>query len=225
MAMKKADDDAARWEDLARQEPYFPVLASDGAATGSEAFFQTGEEDVGALLGALSTLLSRGVRLGSVLDFGCGTGRLTLPLARRAGHVVACDVAPTMLVHARENAERAGLHNISFQPFDGVVAGFDFICSLLVFQYIPPAEGQPLLRRLAVLLRPGGVAAVQVPLQTPMNLQRYARFSRRPRTSERAFTQVHAYAERLVVDAVESGGASMVARLDSAGGAVLIFRR
>src|SRR6185369_10701730 len=105
------------------------------------------------------------------LDFGCGVGRLTLPLARRALRVVACDVAPTMLVHARRNAESAGLHNIEFinsEDLAGLAPGeFDFICSLLVFQYIPAAAGYEILRALMALLAPGGVAAIQVTFRQP----------------------------------------------------------
>lgn len=234
MAMKKADDDAARWESLARQEPYFPLLASDGAATASEAFFQTGEEDVAALLEAMVTLFSRDVRLDSALDFGCGAGRLTLPLARSARRVVGCDIAPTVLAHARENAGRAGLRNVTFQSVEDAMASgearFDFICSLLVFQYIPPAEGYALLQRLAALLKVGGVAALQLRFRGAMDVRRYARFlrSRGSERGERSITQVYRYDERLVIEAVESGGASVVARLASgsaAEGAVLVVAR
>ncbi|MEA2490215.1 MAG: hypothetical protein QOH21_2007 [Acidobacteriota bacterium] len=238
--MKTRKDDAARWEALARREAYFPVLSRDGdpavesSGVASQAFFQTGEEDVAALLGALATLFSRDVRLGSVLDFGCGAGRLTLPFARRAGRVVGCDIAPTVLAHARQNAERAGLRNVTFQAVDDVVASgearFDFICSLLVFQYIPPAEGYALLQRLAALLNVGGVAALQLRFRGAIDVRRYARFLRSSGAArgERPITQVYRYDERLVVEAVESGGASVVARLASgtaAEGAVLVITR
>src|SRR5688572_24254351 len=138
--MKKPDDGAARWEEIARQEPYFAVLA-DGNRIADDAFFQSGEDDISALLAAMTTVLGREVPLDSVLDFGCGAGRLTLPLSRRAGHVLAVDIAPTILSHARQNAERAALGNITFSLYDDTIAStgpsFDFVCSLLVFQYIP----------------------------------------------------------------------------------------
>lgn len=233
--MKKRDDEASSWEERARREPYFPLLADDdalrvaGSENASDAFFETGEDDVAALLAALSTLFSGDVRLDSVLDYGCGAGRLTLPLARRARHVVACDIAPTVLAHARQNAERAGLHNITFQPCDDVAASggasFDFICSLLVFQYIPPSAGYALIRSLTSRLRGDGVAAFQLRLHGAGALHRLARLGRR-RTSG---VQVHRYDEALVIRAVETAGASVVARLPVASrradDAVLIVRR
>lgn len=233
--MKKRDDEASSWEERARREPYFPLLADDdalrvaGSGSASDAFFQTGEDDVAALLAALTTLFSGGVRLDAVLDYGCGAGRLTLPLARRAGHVVACDIAPTALSHARQNAERAGLYNITFQSCDDVAASagasFDFVCSLLVFQYIPPSAGYALIQSLTSRLRDGGVFAFQVRLHGAGALHRLARFGRHRTTG----VVVHRYDEALVIRAVKTAGASVVARLPvahrRADDAVLIVRR
>jgi len=230
--MKKPDDDDAGWEELARQDPYFPLLA-DGSKVANDAFFKTGEDDLSALLAAISTLFSRDVRLDSVLDFGCGAGRLTLPLAKRAGHVVACDIAPTMLSHARQNADRAGLHNITFQLCEEVTASadasFDFVCSLLVFQYIPPSIGYALISALAKRLRRDGVAAIQLRLYGTGKLHRFASFTRaRCQFATLPFTQIQRYEERLVVRAVEEAGATVVARLptgEHSDDAVLIVRK
>ncbi len=46
---------------------------------------------------------------GAVLDLACGTGRLTLPLARDGHEVLGLDASPRMLAAARRKAERAGL--------------------------------------------------------------------------------------------------------------------
>ncbi|MCB1966675.1 MAG: methyltransferase domain-containing protein [Candidatus Accumulibacter sp.] len=53
----------------------------------------------------------------TVLDAGCGPGRLTVPLARgvgSAGHVVALDVQAGMLSRAKAKTEAAGLKNVEF---------------------------------------------------------------------------------------------------------------
>jgi SAM-dependent methyltransferase len=238
MRMKKPDDDyadyRAQWEEVARHEPYFALLADHGeagvesSAVANDAFFKTGEDDIAALLAAMATLFSRDVRLDSVLDFGCGAGRLTLALAKRAGHVVACDIAPAVLPHARQNAERAGLNNITFKLCDEVTssahAAFDFICSLLVLQYIPPPIGYPLIRSLTRSLNRDGVMALQLRLHGPGKLHRLASLSRR-----RHFAQMHRYDEGLVAREVEAAGASVVARLPTGarrtGDAVLIVQR
>src|SRR5688572_10701486 len=71
---------------------------------------------------------------------------------------------------ARRNAESAELRNIEFvvvgQPSELPVGPFDFVCSLSVFRHIPALQGYELIRSLARLLAPGGVAAIQVPLIT-----------------------------------------------------------
>jgi SAM-dependent methyltransferase len=182
------DRHGADWEALARREPYFAVLGSDGtpAVDGSgkatAAFFATGEADVALLLSTIAALLGCEPALGTALDFGCGAGRLTLPLARRATQVVACDIAPTMLDHARRNAEAAGLRNITFlesHELDALPAGgFDLICSLLVLQYIPPSAGYATIRTLLRLLAPSGVAALHLPFAPRGGgLRRLARLS------------------------------------------------
>ena len=79
-----------------------------------------------------STLLSwlpadlRGQRL---LDAGCGTGALAIEAARRGADVVAIDLSPTLVAHARAlpGAERIDFRagdmlDASLGPFDRVVA-------------------------------------------------------------------------------------------------------
>lgn len=62
----------------------------------------------------------------SVLDIGCGPGRLAVPIARKAARVTAIDVAPEMLEKCKENARQAGVGNL--QTFllnwdDAVIGG------------------------------------------------------------------------------------------------------
>lgn len=45
----------------------------------------------------------------SILELGCGTGRVTLPLARRADFVQAVDLSPAMVARCLERLQRAGI--------------------------------------------------------------------------------------------------------------------
>ena len=194
---------AVNWEELARREPYFAVLRDDGSegvhgnAEPTAAFFESGEEDVAALLAAIASLLGRELIIDRALDFGCGAGRLTLPLARRARRVVGCDIAPTMLAHAGRNAETAELCNVTFTSCDDLPGAFDFICSLLVFQYIPIADGYAIVRSLVHLLAPGGIAAIQLA----------------------------EYDEHRLRGEVEAAGAHLIARFPTGQGEVLIIEK
>ncbi|MQM40426.1 23S rRNA (uracil(1939)-C(5))-methyltransferase RlmD [wastewater metagenome] len=53
-----------------------------------------------------------------VLDLFCGLGNFTLPLARRAAHVIGVEGAEPLVVRGRENAERNGIDNVSFRAAD-----------------------------------------------------------------------------------------------------------
>jgi SAM-dependent methyltransferase len=221
------DRTAGDWEELARREPYFPVLTDEGVREVD--FLKTGEEDVVILLAAIASLLGRDPTLAAALDFGCGAGRLTLPLARRARRMVACDIAPTILEHARQNARQAGLHNVTFIE-TGELAGlpdaqFDFVCSLLTFQHIPPVKGYGLIRTLLRLLAPGGVATIQLTLEPPGGgLQRLARIRRASRFVHRvmphvihrpSWMQVNAYDERVVNRIIAEAEVSLIGRFST----------
>jgi 2-polyprenyl-3-methyl-5-hydroxy-6-metoxy-1,4-benzoquinol methylase len=211
------------WEELARREPYFPVLTDEGVR--DEAFLESGEADIALLLPAISALLGRDVPLTSVLDFGCGAGRLTIPLARRAVRVVACDIAPSVLDHARTNVRDAGLSNVAFVEARELEGQFDFICSLLVFQHIRPAAGYAIIRNLLRLLTPRGVAVLQLTMEpTGGGLQRLARMRLKRDGVHRvlphriqlpSWMQVNAYDERVVIRDVAAAGAAVIARLSN----------
>jgi 2-polyprenyl-3-methyl-5-hydroxy-6-metoxy-1,4-benzoquinol methylase len=49
-----------------------------------------------------------------VLEIGCGDGRLTLQLARRAAHVVAIDPDASQIAAARDAAIAKGVRNVEF---------------------------------------------------------------------------------------------------------------
>jgi len=173
---RRYEDD---WNELARREPYFAVLTDrqflsanldDGAR---RAFFASGEADVEWLFANVEECTGESFRPRSVLDFGCGVGRLSLALSGRVDEVVGCDVSPEMIAMARQNVPDATF----ITSLDAVRdRRFDCILSLIVLQHIPPEEG---LRALSVLLRllaPGGVAALHFTLRRPGGaLKRVAR--------------------------------------------------
>jgi hypothetical protein len=95
---------------------------------------------------------------------------------------------------------------------------FTFICSLLVFQYIPTSIGYPLLGQLVGMLRPGGVAAIHLVLtRGHARLRRYIRFTRGETTCT--------YDEALVLREVEAAGARVASRLTVGYGSVLVIEK
>jgi SAM-dependent methyltransferase len=113
---------------------------------------------------SLALLLARlGVTGGeSVLEIGCGTGALTLPLTAAVGEhgrVVAVDISEPMLGLARQRVEVRGLHNVTLLLGDAQVfafepAAFDLATSRMgVMFFANPAAA---FRNIGGALRPGG---------------------------------------------------------------------
>ena len=69
-------------------------------------------------------LLDEGLYNGDskVLDIGCGPGRLTAMMARKAKSVTGLDVSLKMIDSARKNAEHEGLTNVDFlnEPWQSI---------------------------------------------------------------------------------------------------------
>jgi SAM-dependent methyltransferase len=114
-------------------------------------------------------LVMAGLETGArVLDLASGAGSQTLQAARRVGpqgHVVASDIADTMLHHVRENARAAGLTNVTTlagaaEDLDVAAESYDaVICRLGLMLFAAPAKALAVVRHA---LNPGGKVAVVV---------------------------------------------------------------
>ena len=98
----------------------------------------------------------------SVLEIGCGTGALTLPLAEAVGEqgrVVAVDISEPMLGAARQKVAERGLRNVNLHSGDAQVfafepAAFDLATSRMgVMFFADPAAA---FRNIKGALKPGG---------------------------------------------------------------------
>lgn len=162
----------AAWEEWGRRDPYFGVITNPKfrrvgiSEDAKREFFHDGESLVNYLLLTIRTHVDRDFVPKRVLDFGCGVGRLLIPLARVAEHVVGLDVSPSMLEEARRNCEERQLSNVSLLPSDddlsALTGTFDFICSFIVFQHIPVERGRTIVGKLLRHLRPGGIGAIHL---------------------------------------------------------------
>jgi ubiquinone/menaquinone biosynthesis C-methylase UbiE len=98
-----------------------------------------------------------------VLDVGCGTGSLTLLVARRLrppGEAVGIDAAPRMIRIAREKAQLSGLP-ASFrvmvaEELDFPDACFDVVVNSMFAHHVDRELKQRSFREMYRVLRPGG---------------------------------------------------------------------
>lgn len=54
----------------------------------------------------------------TVLDLFCGLGNFTLPMARKAGHIVGIEGDQPLVNHAKANAQKNGVENVEFHAAD-----------------------------------------------------------------------------------------------------------
>lgn len=148
------------WERRARENAPFYICTT--AAESAEAFAASGEKDLAAqVLDGLAVSPDW-----SVLEIGCGIGRLLKPLSRRVRRAVGVDLSEEMVRRGREYC--ADRPNVEFVRTDGGLEGvpdgeFDFVFSHIVFQHLPrKAYVDRYLREAARVLKPGGLLRVQV---------------------------------------------------------------
>jgi ubiquinone/menaquinone biosynthesis C-methylase UbiE len=116
---------------------------------------------------------SVGVKAGqSVLDFGCGSGIYTIPVARvvgNRGNVYALDKDGEVLDSLMRRADSAGLANIRKVDTPGgtqITLANDSVDVVLLFDvfhdyyFSSVAERQDLLREISRVLKPGGILSV-----------------------------------------------------------------
>jgi len=97
-----------------------------------------------------------------VLDIACGTGNVTIPLARRGAVVTGLDMTPHLLEEARERAVREGLHIRFDEGFAETLpypdGSFDLVVSMFGIMFSPFPE--TVTSEMARVLRPGGRLAL-----------------------------------------------------------------
>ena len=97
-----------------------------------------------------------------VLEIGCGTGAVTLPLAQAVGahgRVVAVDISEPMLEAARQRIGASGIHNVTLLSGDAQVlafeqAAFDVATSRMGVMFF--ADPVAAFRNIAGALKPDG---------------------------------------------------------------------
>jgi SAM-dependent methyltransferase len=129
---------------------------------------------------------------GPVLELGCGTGRLLMPLARSGARVVGLDRSPAMLARAaarrrrvprdrRPALVRGDIRALPFprRTFGVVIAPYGMLQSLLHDRDLDQA-----LAAVARVLRPGGVFGIDLVPDLP----RWKEYRRRVRLRGRTAT-------------------------------------
>jgi len=155
------------WQKIGEDDPFFGVLSAEKYRIDNmsdavlEEFYASGLTD-------LEPVLRRARTFGSALDFGCGVGRIAIPLSERFETVVGVDVSPGML--ALMEKRKPGLKGVT--SLDEAGGPFDLVHSYIVLQHIEVGEGYALIERLASLVAPGGLLAIHVTFHRDVSIAR-----------------------------------------------------
>ena len=140
-----------------------PRRTHDGALR--DGHFVGGGEQVEGLAAAIEALTGQTLDSRVALDYGCGFGRLAIPLATRCEHVYGLDISADDLRAADENAQRLNVANVDWMDAREVASlsgRYNFVLSHWVFPHIPSRQGERLFATLVSGLRPGGIGAIHV---------------------------------------------------------------
>lgn len=155
------------WDDIAARNPHYGILSwpdfQDPANIDEERFYASGAVQADTFLAAIGLRETRGQ---TMLEIGCGVGRMTHRFAERFETVYALDISQRMIDRAR--ARWGHLRNVRFlkgtgQDLAGVEdASVPFVFSFLVLQHLTDEEIVfRYIRECARVLRPAGVAFLQ----------------------------------------------------------------
>lgn len=161
---------AAVYDTLMRDAPYDAWLRWLDAQLAADSRLQS--EDVTAISGhdrgegteegtdALFAAQSRSTVPLTIIELGCGTGSMTIPLAKRGYRMIGVDVSPEMLAIASEKMRAAktevtwveqDMRQLALEPCDLVISFCDSLSYLL-----EEADVRQTFHRVYEHLRPGG---------------------------------------------------------------------
>jgi SAM-dependent methyltransferase len=168
------------WERFGIHDPYYGVISLDKFrremldSKSLDEFFTSGEDHINFVFRTIRGHINSEFSPSRSLDFGCGVGRCSIPVAQVCPSVVGVDVSNAMLEEARKNCIEHSISNIELLQSDdsliGISEPFDFIHSFLVFQHIPTKRGERILAQLVRLLSYEGVAALQFLIYRKTNI-------------------------------------------------------
>ena len=168
MKASRSDASAAMrrdWNERARKDAFYYV-ATWRRDWNVEAFLESGEEEYRKLVQPVLDELQFLPEGGSVLEVGCGAGRMTASFARRFASVYALDISEEMQNLAKQHL--AGIQNIHWVLGEGTSLSaipsesVDFVFSYLVLQHLPAEDlAMAYVREMLRVLKQGGVLFFQ----------------------------------------------------------------
>ena len=146
------------WDEAARKDALGTILTIPSLT--EDEFWEMGRNEIEEAL-----FWAEPANFDRALDFGCGVGRLTRPLAKHFDRAVGVDISSEMIVLA-QGFDSAPTYIYNPRPDLAIFeqARFDFIYSSIVLQHMPPELVMGYVGEFWRLLAPKGRLVFQVPV-------------------------------------------------------------
>lgn len=152
------------WNNYGKSEPYWSVLTGDIFKINKindgikNHFYQSGKNDADWFF----SLLPPSFAPKSILDYGCGVGRITGWINGAHG----CDISIGHLEIAKQKCPSNTFHLV--EPGQCPHShSYDFIYSVMVLQHCRPNLIKECVTNILTALNPGGYAALHIPYHMP----------------------------------------------------------
>lgn len=158
------------WSKLGADDPFWAVVSHDNKRNGKwdvESFLETGRANVQYYHQLMALHAAAPEHFDSVLDFGCGVGRLSLAWSERADRVVGVDISQSMIENAHKLAD--GRSNIEFKVNHAENLScftddqFTLVCSHICLQHMPWELAKEYIKEFGRVCKPDGWVAFQLP--------------------------------------------------------------
>lgn len=170
------DNTKNEWEYFGETDPYYAVSTFDKfrkenlSEAAKDDFFLSGEEHIQKIWEEIENHFIENFHPQKALDFGCGVGRLIIPLAKRANEVVGIDISRSMLKEAASNCQHRNVKNVTLLETNEFLnldqKKYDLVHSFIVLQHINPEQGIPIIKKMIESLADGGIGALHLTYST-----------------------------------------------------------
>ncbi|VAW24705.1 hypothetical protein MNBD_BACTEROID04-1590 [hydrothermal vent metagenome] len=156
----------AKWDFLGHKNAKYYIFSDQGKGISEEEFKSAGKEDYKNLVLNDPLLKEKVNSSSSVLEIGCGVGRITEFFAKDFKVVKAIDISKSMIDKAK--GRLGGSQNIEFIETNGIeypftADMFDLVFSFIVFQHMPNKKTiEKNIFEIGRVLKDGGIAKIQL---------------------------------------------------------------
>lgn len=164
MNLKLAKEEKKKlWQELSKANPN-KFINSDGDIAGDpKKYRNSGRTDYLQLMKNDKYInCQRCMKYRSVLEYGCGNGRMTEFIAEDFKAVYAIDISPEML---KLGKERVKADNIFWMETDGSIlpkVRVDYVFSYIVLQHLTKEIIEDIFKQFYAVMKPKAIAKIQI---------------------------------------------------------------